>query len=118
MLVASVSQFGHRNGVAAGSEVDLGHVVAHEHEAAAARTFEVFDGGRIGDVGRVEAAAFIANRDIETFPVDGVPDTHLLGAIELVAMFDGVDERFLEGELDAEDFFFVERKSILSLAKE
>ena len=34
------------------AEDDFVHVMAHEHETAAAGTFDVFDGGRIGNVVR------------------------------------------------------------------
>src|SRR5205807_5836385 len=90
------------------AEIDFGHVVAHEHETPAAGALEVLNGGGVGYVGGIETGALVLDLDVKAILLNLVDDANLLGAIKLVAVFDGVDEGFLEGELDAEDFFFGE----------
>src|SRR5579885_1373894 len=49
-LVFAAGELAHGHRVARGVVGDLAHVMAHEHEAAAAGAFEVLGGGGVGDV--------------------------------------------------------------------
>src|SRR5688572_18626355 len=60
-LFGAVAQLGHGDGAAVVQEGDLGHVVADQQQAAAARAFEVLGGGGVGDVVGVEAGALVGD---------------------------------------------------------
>jgi hypothetical protein len=79
------------------------HVRLHQQDAAAVEALEVFVEGRVGDRSAVEAGAFILDGDLGLFGADGGLDLDGLGAVELVAVLDGVDQGLFEGELDAEE---------------
>src|SRR5437660_1027566 len=102
-LFLAVAQLAHVNGFAATAEADLAHIMAHEHQAPAARSFDVFFGGRVGNFAGIEAAAFVGNDYFEYLGVDAVADLDLLGAVHAVAVLHGVDDRLFDGQADAED---------------
>src|SRR3954447_225220 len=98
-----LADLGHRQAVAGRVVGHLGHVVLDEEQAAAARALEVLDGARVGHVAGVEAGALVRDADLEAVVADAAADVDLLAAVELVAVLDGVDDGFFQGEADAED---------------
>src|SRR5262249_44103665 len=64
-LLAVAEDLVHQDRVAALGVVDFRHVVAHQHQAAAAGSLQVLDGGRVGHVERVEAGAFVGDANLE-----------------------------------------------------
>src|SRR5947209_19448250 len=64
LSAVAVAQLGHGYGVAGGAERNIAHVIAHEHQAPAARAFEVLDAGGVGNLGRIEAAALVGDGDV------------------------------------------------------
>ena len=105
-LSCSVAEFGHENGVTAWAEGNFIHVIAHQHEAAATRTLQIFHGGRVRYLGTIKAATFVTDKDIEAFRLNVVGDVDFLGVIELVAVLDGVNEGLFQSQLDAENLAF------------
>src|SRR5262245_307328 len=105
------ADLGHAEVVAGWVEDDFGHVMAHEQQAPPAGALEILDGHRIGHVFRIEAPPFVRDADVEAVAVDEVDDADFLAAVELIAVFDGVDECFFEGQPNAENFTFVETVS-------
>ena len=83
---------------------DLGHVVPHQEQAPAAGPFQVLRRGRVWHVVGIKAGAFIDDLDLEPIRVDAVRNADRLGPVQLVAVFDGVDQGLFEREADAEDF--------------
>ena len=59
--------------------------------------------GRVGHVLGVEARPLVGDADVEPLGGDRVRDEDPLVRVHLVAVLDGVDERFFESELDRED---------------
>jgi hypothetical protein len=78
--------------------------MTHEQQAPPAGAFQVFEGDRVGDVRRVKPRPLIGDPHLKA--LGGHPKGHpnFLGMVHPVAMLDGIDERFFEGKLDAEDF--------------
>jgi len=72
-------------------------------DAAAAAAVDVFFICGIGDFGGVEAFALVFDGDVDALVADAVVDADLFGAVQLVAVFDGVDERFFEGKFEGEE---------------
>ena len=62
----------------------------------------------IGHVAGVETRAFIGDLHFKAIGEKSVGDADFLGGVHLVAMFDGVDQGFLQGQLDAEDVVVVD----------
>src|SRR5262245_2483338 len=91
LFFGAVTNLAHTHRVAPRAESDLAHVVAHQHETPAAGTFEVLDGGGIGNILGVKALAFIGDEDFEALGGNTIGNADLLGAVHMVAMLDGVD---------------------------
>lgn len=102
-LVGSITNFGHVNPIPLGTISDLAHVIAHEHESAPTRPFQVLDGGRIGYVLRIKSGPLVLDLDLEAIGSHRVVNMNLLGWIEVIAVLDGVDERFFQRESHRED---------------
>src|SRR5688572_14746814 len=87
---------------------DAVHVGFHQQDAAAGALVEVFLQRGVGDAGAVEAGALVFDDDLGEGGRDGGLDVDVLLHVVLVAVLDGVDERFLKGELDGERALAVE----------
>ncbi len=74
LFLAIAKNFAHSDAIAAAAVANLGHIVAHEHEAATARPFEIFDGRGIGYVTGIEARSFVNDAHLEK--AGGQPDMH------------------------------------------
>lgn len=94
----------HDDPIAAGVVLDVVHETAHEHDAAAAGNFEPILAGAVGHGARVEARAFVLDRDPEMLGRDATRDLDVFVGIELIAVADGVDDRFFYGQVDTKDF--------------
>src|SRR5262249_3636858 len=66
-LFLAVAELAHDDRVALLVVEDFVHVVAHQHQAAAAGALEVLDRGRVGHVGWVEAGALVGDAHLEVF---------------------------------------------------
>src|SRR5262245_55068337 len=80
--------------------------MAHEQQPPATGAFQIFDGNRIGDVCRVKAGPLVSNTNLKPFGDNPEGNADLLGTVHLVAMLDGIDESFFQGQLDAEQVPF------------
>ena len=80
-----------------------GHETAHEHDAPSSRGLDAVGFGWIGDRRGVEALAFVA--DFHPQKIGGHPAgyANMLGGVEPIAVLDGVDQCFLQGQVNAED---------------
>ena len=107
-LRAPLANFAHRQAVAGGMDRHFGHVVFHQEESAAAGTFEVFVSERVGNVARIVAGAFVGDADVEAVGANMKADMDAFCLVHLVAMLDGVDNRFFQGQANAENFLIVE----------
>src|SRR2546428_13988969 len=92
-LIGAVAKFRHADRIAAGAEVDLGHVIAHEHEPPATRALEVFNGGGVGDVGGGGGAALVADMGGGEVTIGQVGDARFLFSIKIGALLDVGCER-------------------------
>jgi hypothetical protein len=85
---------------------DARHKAADEHDASSAELFHVFRGGWIGKFTGAESAAFIFDTDMKMIGRHAVTDMDAFVRVHLIAMFDGIDDRFFECETDGENVAF------------
>ncbi len=85
-------------------ETHFVHVRAHEQNSPAGFSFEGGILRGIGHVGRSEAFTFISHAKPEFSRTYVIADGNVLRLIQLVAVFDGVEKRLLEGEMHGENF--------------
>ena len=88
------------------------HEVANEKDATAARLEDVLGREGIGDLFGDKAFALVLDANHQFVGAGGrhraEVDDHFLGLVVLVAMLDGVDDRFTHGDADPVQFVFVE----------
>ena len=84
-------------------ELHAGHEGPHQHDAAAARAVELLGAGGVGQRGGIEARPLVANLDPHAVRLQAARHMDLLAAIEAVAVLDGVHQRLLHRQMDAED---------------
>ncbi len=92
----------HSDATSATFPMDFVHIGLDEHDAAAVEAFNVFVGSGIGYAGALEACALIFDDDFGGLWGDGSFDADGFFGVELVSVFDGVNESFFEGEADGE----------------
>src|SRR5205809_3912359 len=86
LAVLARPNFAHCEAIAGRMVSYLGHVMAHEEEAAAVGTLEVFRRQGIGHLSGVEAGPFINDADVDALARNVNLDADLLAAVEAVAM--------------------------------
>src|SRR5205085_9232078 len=95
--------FHHADAAAAVGVFDGVHVGLHQQDAAAGTLEQVFLGGGVRNLAALEAGAFVLDLQRRLFRRNQRADVHLLGRVELVPVFDGVDQRLFEADLDGEE---------------
>src|SRR5262249_28582907 len=92
-------------------QLNIVHEVADEENAAAARLQEILGIERVGDRLGIEAFALIADLDRQLGNIGARRlefDEDVLGGVALVAVLDGVDDRFADGHADPVEGIVVE----------
>ena len=85
----------HADSVAWRSILDVSHEAAHQKQASAAGTLEVFWVRWVGNIVGIETGAFVSDVNLELAVIDGEADMDFLVWVHLIAVFDRIDQRFL-----------------------
>ena len=103
----TVADFGHGDDVTTPVIGDFRHETADQEQAATARAFDGVIESGVGDIFGIEPRPFIGDFDIESFVGNFQIDLDLLVWIHLIAVLDGINKSFFDGQFDGESGMFV-----------